>query len=69
MRIPGILLWKLNLTRAEVEVASAITTFFSWLVFAFPRGTPPASAPVLVTVAISDEPGSRSCSSTVLLVM
>lgn len=69
MRIPGILLWKLNLTRAEVDVASATTTFLSWLVFAFPRGRPPASAPVLVTVAISDDPGSDSLSSTVLLLI
>lgn len=70
MRIPGMLLWKLNLTSADVEVASAITTFFSWLVLAFPRGTPPGSAaPVFVTVAISDDPGSGSCSATVLLVM
>lgn len=69
MRIPGILLWKLNLTRAEVDVVSAITTFLSWLVFALPRGRPPASAPVLVTVAISDDPGSGSLSSTVLLVI
>lgn len=69
MRIPGILLWKLNLTRADVDVASAITTFLSWPVFAFPRGRPPASAPVLVTVAISDDPGSGSLSSTVLLVI
>lgn len=69
MRIPGILLWKLKLTRAEVDVVSAITTFLSWFVFAFPRGSPPASAPVLVTVAISDDPGSGSLSSTVLLVI
>ena len=68
MRIPGMLRWKLNLTTAEVDVASAMTTFFSGLVLAFPRGSPPASAPVLVTVAISDDPGSGSCSATVLLV-
>lgn len=69
MRIPGILLWKLNLTRADVDVASAITTFFSWLVLAFPRGSPPPSVPVFITVAISDDPGSGSLSATVLLAI
>lgn len=69
MRIPGILLWKLNLTRADVDVVSAITTFFSWLVLAFPRGSPPPSVPVFITVAISDDPGSGSLSATVLLAI
>jgi len=66
-----MLLWKLNCTMAEVDVASEITTFFSWLVLAFPRDgePPPPSAPVLVTVAMSDDPGSGSCSATVLLAM